>query len=102
MGVERAVKVWLVCLQETLAAPDVLLIILEDAASGEQQVVDAPLCTDICYVQSADDVGADSLCLVVLEGKCRNVLVTSQSVIPPKVDKRVTVSMESTASSWHR
>ena len=53
-------------LLEASTTNGVCVIILKDAASGIQQMVDALLVADISHVQGSNDVTADSLSLVVL------------------------------------
>lgn len=66
LGVEAASKVGRVGLEKTWAVPGVLLIVLVDAAGGEDGAVDALQEAAVGQVEGADDIGPHGFLLVVL------------------------------------
>lgn len=59
-------KVGSISLLEASTTNSVGIIILKDAASSVQEVVDALLVANVSHIQGANDVTADSLVLVIL------------------------------------
>ena len=66
LRVERAIKVGLVGLEETLATHWVLIIVRVDAASGEDSNVNSSLEAAVGQIQGTDNVVSDGVLFVVL------------------------------------
>ena len=66
MRVVRLVEVGSISLLKTLTTNGVGIIVLENATSGVQKVVDALLSADVGDVQATNHVSANSLSLVIL------------------------------------